>query len=356
MWDTEYAREFEIDTAFSEIQEMEYAANLLEITDEGELDQFLGGLIKRAGQAAGGALEPPVGRALGGYLKAAVRQVLPSIEAGAAGVAAGRGLATPSGQVLGLELEGLSAEDQEFEIARRLVRLIGAATQKAAQVAPGVDGQSAAKQAVLASARTHAPGLVRAQTDGEIESEADIPFGEVEELELAAELMEVSDEGELDQFIGNLLRKAGRAAGALLKTPIGRQIGGLVKGAIKKALPSVGAAIGNDFPPAVDSAIGPREDQEFEVARRFVRLASTAARHAASTHPGADIRATVIAAVKEALQQQRGQLTGDAASPAGAAGIEELEAMAATPRSGSAGRSRSGRWIRRGGKIVLLGV
>jgi len=343
MWDTEYAREFEIDTAFSEIQEMEYAANLLEITDEGELDQFLGGLIKRAGQAAGGALEPPVGRALGGYLKAAVRQVLPSIEAGAAGVAAGRGLATPSGQVLGLELEGLSAEDQEFEIARRLVRLIGAATQKAAQVAPGVDGQSAAKQAVLAAARTHAPGLVRAQTDGEIESEPDIPFGEVEELELAAELMEVSDEGELDQFIGSLLRKAGRAAGALLKTPIGRQIGGLVKGAIKKALPSVAAAIGNDFPPAVDSAIGPREDQEFEMARQLVRFAGSAASKATRMPRTALPHAAAKAAVSDAARRHLPGLL----RPAGAVAM-------GTNAGSSCGCSRTGRWIRHGGEIVVL--
>jgi len=200
--------------------------------------------------------------------------------------------------------------------------------------------------------------------------EFEAPLSEVEEMELAAELLTVSGEAELDQFLGGLFKKVAKGIGKIAKP-----LGGVLKGIAKKALPVVGGAVGSFIPiPGVGTAVGTAlgtaaskvleaeleglslEDQEFEVARRFVRLASTAARHAASTHPGADIRATVIAAVKEALQQQRGQLTGDAASPAGAAGIEELEAMAATPRSGSAGRSRSGRWIRRGGKIVLLGV
>ena len=38
-------------------------------------------------------------------------------------------------------------------------------------------------------------------------------LGEAEEMELASQLMEVSNEQELDQFLGDLIRRAGRALG-----------------------------------------------------------------------------------------------------------------------------------------------
>ena len=47
---------------FSEADEMELAAELLEITDEQELDQFLGKLLKRAARTVGKAITSPVGR------------------------------------------------------------------------------------------------------------------------------------------------------------------------------------------------------------------------------------------------------------------------------------------------------
>jgi hypothetical protein len=153
----------------SEIDEMEYAAGLLEITDEAELDQFLGSLLKKATRAAGGALNTPLGRALGGLLKGAIKKALPGIGSAIGGLvpggsAVGGQLASTAGQLLGLELEGLSSEDQEFEVARGLVRFVGAATNQAAQIAPGVNAQAAARQAVAASARSHAPGFLQACT------------------------------------------------------------------------------------------------------------------------------------------------------------------------------------------------
>jgi hypothetical protein len=101
---------------------------------------------------------------------------------------------------------------------------------------------------------------------------------------------------------------------------------------------------------------------EFEMARRFVRLAGTAAKSAAFTPPGTDTRAAVIGALKAALEHQRSQLA-DTRARAGRNGefgleeieeLEELAGLAAAPRAG--GRARSGSWIRRGAKIILLGV
>ena len=47
-------------------------------------------------------------------------------------------------------------------------------------------------------------------------------LGETDEIEIAAELLEVRDEQELDQFLGNLIKKVGRAVGTAVRSPIGR--------------------------------------------------------------------------------------------------------------------------------------
>jgi hypothetical protein len=118
MQDTEYAEEFDTGTPYSEIEEMEYAAKLLEITDEEELNGYLAGLMNKGSRTVGAVLKPSMGRALGGYLKGAISQVLPGLGAAAAtylapDASAGpeRGRANSAGQMLGLELEGLSTED-----------------------------------------------------------------------------------------------------------------------------------------------------------------------------------------------------------------------------------------------------
>src|SRR5436305_5803637 len=115
---------------------------------------------------------------------------------------------------------------------------------------------------------------------------------EVEEAELAAELLEITDEEELDQFLGSLIKKAVPAVTKFFKSPIGQKLGGLLKGAAKKLLPMAGAALGNLVAPGVGGAIGGQlaskagsmlgleieglsaEDQQFEVARQFVRFAN----------------------------------------------------------------------------------
>jgi hypothetical protein len=150
---------------FSEAEEMELAAGLLEVTDEAELDQFIGDLIKKAGQAAGRFVRSPVGQQLGGMLKGVARQALPAV----GGALAARFGAPPQlgaqaasmlGQMFGLELEGLSAEDQEFEVAKQFVRLGGAAAQQAAAAPPTTPPQQAAQAALTAAAQQYAPGLL----------------------------------------------------------------------------------------------------------------------------------------------------------------------------------------------------
>ena len=50
-------------------------------------------------------------------------------------------------------------------------------------------------------------------------------FDEVEEMELAAELLEATDESKLDQFLSKLLKNATRAVGRGLHSSLGRALG-----------------------------------------------------------------------------------------------------------------------------------
>jgi hypothetical protein len=155
---------------FSEADEMELAAELLEVSNESELDQFIGKLLSNAGRAIGRAVRSPVGRQIGGMLRGVARQALPMVGSalgnlalpGVGGAIGGR-LASAAGSAFGLELEGLSPEDQQFEIARRVVRLGGEAVQQAALAPANAPPQAVARTAVLAAAQRHAPGLVSPQ-------------------------------------------------------------------------------------------------------------------------------------------------------------------------------------------------
>jgi hypothetical protein len=159
----------ESEGVFSEADEMELASEMLGITSEAELDRFLGGLIKRAGQAVGSFVRSPTGQALGGILKGAARQALPTIGSaiggyfgGSTGAQLGSRAASAAGRLFGLELEGLSHEDQEFEVARRYVRFAGEAVKNAALAPTGQDPRMAAKAAAVTAAQTYAPGLLQA--------------------------------------------------------------------------------------------------------------------------------------------------------------------------------------------------
>jgi len=151
-----------------ETQELELASRLLEVSDEQELEQFLGDVFQAVGTAAGRFARSETGKALGAVLKDAIGKALPLV-GGAVGRAIGpavgaapRGdLAQQAGSLLGLELEGLSPPDQEFETARQLVRLAGSAYRHAAWAPPSMPPRSAARLAAARAGRRYAPGLLR---------------------------------------------------------------------------------------------------------------------------------------------------------------------------------------------------
>jgi hypothetical protein len=157
---------FEAATAL-EAQETELAAEMLEITNEAELDRFLGKLISSAGGAARNFARSPAGQQLGGILKSAAKQALPVV-GGAIGGALGGGtgetwgsrIGAAAGNIFGLELEGLSNEDTELEVAKGFVRFAKAATCNAVAAPPSAPPAAVARTAAVAAARHHAPGLL----------------------------------------------------------------------------------------------------------------------------------------------------------------------------------------------------
>lgn len=149
--------------------EAELATEFMGINTEAELDRFLGSLIKRVGRTVGGVIRSPIGRAVGGMLKGVARKALPM--AGAAlgnlvlpgvGGAIGGQLASAAGRMFGLELEGLSQEDREYEVARRFVQLAADVVRHAAQTPANIPPTQAAGQAIAAAAHRFAPGLLPA--------------------------------------------------------------------------------------------------------------------------------------------------------------------------------------------------
>jgi hypothetical protein len=155
-------------------------------------------------------------------------------------------------------------------------------------------------------------------------------FSETEENELAMELLSVSNEAELDQFLGKVfssawrgIKKVGAAVGK-----VAAPLAGALRGVAKAALPLVGGALGSFIPiPGVGTMVGSalggmlskalelefegveREQQAFERAVRFVRIAASAAQHVAQdaalgalAAPGQDPGPVVRAALERALR------------------------------------------------------
>jgi hypothetical protein len=350
------------------------------------------------------------------------------------------GVLARAGRLFGIELEGLSSEDKELEIARRFVRLGGESLRQLA-ARNGAD-LPAVTTALARAARTHAPGLLaqpsrrasgscgcagnadpfnhdtasrslamhdidhtKAELDpeadsfeldeldelefsdeldegnfdeseydageydsgeydsGELDSgETDSPFSEVEESELANELLGLSSEQEMDQFLGKVFKRAWRGARGLSRSlgSVARPLSGMLKGVAKKILPMAAGAAGTFFGGPAGGALGSKlgslvgnaleselsgmspEDRDFEVAKTFVRVAGDAAKQAVQAPAQAN---PVIAAKNAVVRASRRAL----------------------PRIGRRGRQtnyygqghsrrRTGRWVRRGNRIILFGV
>ena len=115
-------------------------------------------------------------------------------------------------------------------------------------------------------------------------------------------------------------RSVGSAAGKFIRSPVGKAIGGALKGVAKKALPLAGSALGGAIGGPLGAKIGgglanvagkalgleaeslTQEDHEFEGARQFVRVAANTVNKAASAPPNADPRAVAQMAATQAVR------------------------------------------------------
>ena len=147
---------------------MAFGAGLLEVGNDAELDHFLANLVSFVGATAHHRVAAPLRTALLRVLGRAVRHVLPVAHADAA-------LATythdaqadskiKAARIFGLELEGLSPEDKEFEIAQQFIRLASDTIRNAIdQSGPARQAgsvQARAEAALQQAARHYAPGLL----------------------------------------------------------------------------------------------------------------------------------------------------------------------------------------------------
>ena len=163
----------EYEGPFSEAEEIALAMELLEVSSEAELDQFLGKMFKGIwkGVKKVGSVVGKIAKPLGGVLKAVAKKALPFVGGAlgsfipipGVGTALGSALGSAVGKALELEFGGMEFEQQEFEMARRFVRIAGTA----ASLAADGDGSPQAVQAALTqSLRRHLPALAQAGMDG----------------------------------------------------------------------------------------------------------------------------------------------------------------------------------------------
>lgn len=183
--------------------------------------------------------------------------------------------------------------------------------------------------------------------DGFMEDELD------SEMELAAELLEISDEAELDYFFSKLIK----SAKGFVKSRAGKALLGTLKGVAKSALPTAGAMLGNAIAPGIGGAIGGQlasavasnlemefQDQEMdlETARQVVKLAKSAANKLPALQTQLPPKQAAQVAVKQAFKKL----------PASQQASRGLSNRTRSNRS----IATKGRWYRRGGNIVIQGL
>jgi uncharacterized protein (DUF697 family) len=185
-------------------------------------------------------------------------------------------------------------------------------------------------------------------------------YNENEQLNHAAQLMEVSSEQELENFLGDIFSDAAKSVGGFISSPTGQALGGVLKSVAKQVLPAIGTGLGERYGGSAGGAIGgtlgqmaadafeaESGEQEWEASNTFVKLATDAAKIAAQAPPNANPMTVAKQAVIEAAKVHAPELL----KPNGPAA-----ANGAAPGGMAAGIPHQGRWVRHGKRIILLGV
>lgn len=179
-FETGYSNEYsgEYSNEYSgEFNEAEWAAELLTIGNEAELDQFFGKLFRTVAKGVSSIARSPVGKMIGGALKQVAKTALPTLGSALGSFIPIPGVGTALGGMAGkalanaLEMEaaGMSMEDREFEAAQGVVRLAANAARAASSAPAGANPSAVASQAIksaiaaITTANAQAPGRHRNQ-------------------------------------------------------------------------------------------------------------------------------------------------------------------------------------------------
>lgn len=169
--------EFEVNE-MHEALELELAQELLEITNEAELEEFLGKLVRGVARGASSFMKSGIGKAVGGVLRTVAKTALPMVGS-ALGSMVAPGLGTAIGGKLGgmaanlleaEERESMGEAEAEMEAARRYVRWASGTVRNAMRAPYGVPPRTVARSAAISSARRYAPALVRPSYGGRTQS------------------------------------------------------------------------------------------------------------------------------------------------------------------------------------------
>ncbi len=147
--------------SLTEAEEIELANQVLEVSSPQELEQFVGDLLTAAADPAGRFARSKTGRQLGGILRQAAAEAVPAVSdalTGSQGETNGRSLGAAA-RLFGVQQEGMSGEEKEFELARHFVRFADCATRQAVKRMNSAPPLQVARHAVSRAAERHAPGL-----------------------------------------------------------------------------------------------------------------------------------------------------------------------------------------------------
>ena len=163
--DNEY--DYESGNSLSEEEEAEFAFELLEVSNDQEMDEFFKKFFRKIKRGIN-KIAPGALNAIGKGLKKVAKTALP-IAGGLAGSffggPLGKSLGTKAGSMISnlfeIEMEGLSPEDQEFEVAKRVVRFGDAATRNTLKLAQRMPLDQATQIGFKQAAASHAPGMLK---------------------------------------------------------------------------------------------------------------------------------------------------------------------------------------------------
>lgn len=154
--------EWETGSGMTVEQEVTAAAELMNVQSEAELDQFIGRLIKRVARV----LPIPNPVPFLGALRKVASRALPTLAGTVLGGPLGGIVGGMAGKALGLEVQGMTQDEQNFELARQFIRFANDSARRVATLSrgnPRAHPLDIARNAMFQAAERYAPHLLGEQ-------------------------------------------------------------------------------------------------------------------------------------------------------------------------------------------------